>query len=175
MNTDASVDTRGEARREVRLVTNLNTWKEFEWKVMTRYFQTPPTLAKWENMDQLHSYCLCVTSCFWFILWIFETRWKLDKEKCVVWKSFCAAISCSEKEKPAVILRGILWGDEGFITKEKWKGSWMIWRHLSAASACLMFSFWSLNLNSPGFTSPLFNFDPNRESVPVLLKSCHPV
>lgn len=37
----------GEICSEAHMVTNANIWREFKWKVITRYFRTPQITAKW--------------------------------------------------------------------------------------------------------------------------------
>ena len=44
---------------EANLVTNSNTWREFKWKIITRFFRTPEILAK---MGPTHSN-LCWWNC----------------------------------------------------------------------------------------------------------------
>jgi len=46
------MDTRKEICTEAHVVTNSNTWREFKWKIITRFFRTPEITAK---MDPTHS------------------------------------------------------------------------------------------------------------------------
>lgn len=46
MNMPISQDTWRQMCTEAHLTTNSNTWKEFKWKIITRYFRTPEIVAK---------------------------------------------------------------------------------------------------------------------------------
>ena len=46
MNTDIPQDIWEEICTEAHLVTNSNSWREFKWKVISRFFRTPETVAK---------------------------------------------------------------------------------------------------------------------------------
>lgn len=47
INETVPLETWEEACGEVHLVTNSNVWREFKWKIITRFFQTPQIIAKW--------------------------------------------------------------------------------------------------------------------------------
>ena len=49
---DISPDTWEDICSEAHLVTNSNTWREFKWKIITRFFRTPVIVAK---MGPTHS------------------------------------------------------------------------------------------------------------------------
>lgn len=80
MNKNISLDTWKEICTEAHLATNSNTWKEFKWKVVTRFFRTPAITSKmgpalgsscWrncgtENANHTHIFLLCPKlSLFW--------------------------------------------------------------------------------------------------------------
>uniref|UniRef100_A0A3P8SZA0 Reverse transcriptase domain-containing protein n=1 Tax=Amphiprion percula TaxID=161767 RepID=A0A3P8SZA0_AMPPE len=46
MNADIPEDTWDEICTEAQLVTNSNSWREFKWKVIMRFFRTPAILSK---------------------------------------------------------------------------------------------------------------------------------
>lgn len=52
MNIDIQRDMWEEICTEAHQVTNSNTWREFRWKVITRFFRTPEVMAK---MGPTHS------------------------------------------------------------------------------------------------------------------------
>lgn len=52
MNTDIPQDIWEEICTKAHLVTNSNIWREFKWKVITRFFRTPEIVAK---MGPTHS------------------------------------------------------------------------------------------------------------------------
>lgn len=72
-NREISVDTWKEICTEAHLATNSNTWREFKWKVITRFFRTPTITSKigpahcnscWrncgtENANHTHIFWLC--------------------------------------------------------------------------------------------------------------------
>lgn len=45
-NMDISQDDWHDVCTEAHLVTNSNTWREFKWKIITRYFRTPAIVSK---------------------------------------------------------------------------------------------------------------------------------
>ncbi|KAG7519555.1 hypothetical protein JOB18_011322 [Solea senegalensis] len=80
MNKNISLDTWKEICTEAHFATNSNTWKEFKWKVVTRFFRTPAITSKmgpahgsscWrncgtENANHTHIFWLCPKlSLFW--------------------------------------------------------------------------------------------------------------
>ncbi len=80
MNNDIAVDTWEEICTEAHRATNSNSWREFKWKVITRFFRTPEITAKmglkrcgscWrncgkDNANHTHIFWLCPKlSLFW--------------------------------------------------------------------------------------------------------------
>lgn len=45
-NMDISRDDWHDVCTEAHMVTNSNTWREFKWKIITRYFKTPAIVSK---------------------------------------------------------------------------------------------------------------------------------
>lgn len=48
--TTSSTETWIQGCEEAHLVTSSNIWREFRWKIITRYFQTSQITVKWNQI-----------------------------------------------------------------------------------------------------------------------------
>ena len=116
MNMPISQDTWRQVCTEAHLTTNSNTWKEFKWKIITRYFRTPEIVAR---MGSTHS-SSCWRNCGAHSANHTHIFWSCPKLR-VYWKEVFDALEVvfqlNIPREPTVALLGMI--PEGVVGRAK--------------------------------------------------------
>ena len=131
MGIDISPDKWEETCSEAHLVTNSNTWREFKWKVITRFFRTPVIVAK---MGPTHSN-RCWRECGAHIGNHTHIFWNCPKLR-LFWRRISEALTevfgQNFTEDPMVMLLGVV--PEGIEGRAK---TYLLHILLTAAIKCI--------------------------------------
>lgn len=144
MNLAISEDAWEEICTEAHLVTNSNMWREFKWKVITRFFRTPEIISK---MGPPHS-DRCWRNCSTLIGNHTHIFWSCPKLKAFWEEVFKALIEIFHQplpKDPKVALLGVI--PEGIEGRAK---RYLLQILLTAALKCITIKW--LNLDPPTYS-----------------------